>query len=126
MVTVNIDDTLVPSIAAIIVVDPANMVVIVNAAVERPAAMTTGVGTVATATSLLESTMLAPPARAAPVRLTVPRTEVPTDTVDESNPTADTADTADVPVGAICDPDSPQFATAKATVIRAASVDRLA
>ena len=89
-VTVSSEDAELLPIDAVMVVDPADAVVIKNVALDFPAEMSSGVTIVATAVLLLESERLAPPVSAAPDRLTVPWTVVPADTVDRFNATPDT------------------------------------
>jgi hypothetical protein len=90
-VTVRVEDWLLPLIDAVMVAAPADMAVTVNAALDAPAWTVTGVCTVATAVLLLESKILAPPADAAVVRLTVPCTVVPMAMLDELSATPDMA-----------------------------------
>jgi hypothetical protein len=72
-VTLSASDTLVlPLSDAVIVVEPAATAATVNVALDEPAGIARGVGTVAAAGLLLASEMLAPPVGAVAVRLTVP------------------------------------------------------
>ena len=114
-VTVSSAEPLLLPIAAVMVVDPAEVVVMRNVALDNPAEMSTGVSTVATALLLLESVRLAPPASAFPVRLTVPWTVVPAVTVDRFNATLDTVDPVVGPVGV---PEWRQPAIATAAIAR--------
>ena len=89
-VTVSREDAELLPIDAVMVVEPADAVVMENVALDFPAEMSSGVTIVATAALLLESERLAPAASAAPDRLTVARTVVPADTVDRFNAIPDT------------------------------------
>lgn len=98
-VTVSSDDSFLPFNDAVIVATPVAVVAIAKLALEDPSGTWRGVGTVATAGSLLASEMLTPPAGAAPIRLTTPCTAVPTLMVDELSVTLRMTDVVDGAVG---------------------------
>lgn len=103
-VTVSIGDCrLAPLSVAVIIAVPGAMAVTMNVALEEPAAIVTGVCTVATEVLLLDSETVAPPDGAAAVRLTVPSPRLPGATLVALNVTPDTA--ADVPVGLVDEPE---------------------
>lgn len=103
-VTVSIGDCrLTPLSVAVIIAVPGAMAVTMNVALEEPAAIVTGVGTVATEVLLLDSDTVAPPDGAAAVRLTVPSPRLPAATLVALNVTPETA--ADVPVGLVDEPE---------------------
>jgi hypothetical protein len=79
------------------------MAVTMNVALEEPAAIVMGVGTVATELLLLESDTVAPPVGAAAVKVTVPSPRLPAAKLVALNVTPDTA--ADVPVGLVDEPE---------------------
>ncbi len=117
-VTVSADDWL-PLNVAVIVVGPAPTVVTAKTVLEEPAGTVTVAGTVATAVLLLVSDTAAPPAAAAPERITVPETAVPTVTLDELNVTPVTET---VTVGGVGGVESPPHRATKSAATTAASM----
>jgi hypothetical protein len=117
---VNIGDwLLLPLIDATNVAVPAAIAVMLNDTLDEPTGMVAVVGTVATAGLLLDSAMLAPPASAAAVRVTVPCPTPPTMTLGALSVTPDTVDTAVAgAVGAVAAP--PHCAAAMAATRTAA------
>lgn len=105
LVTVSIGDCrLAPPRVAVIIAVPGAMAVTMKVALEEPAAIVTGVCTVATEVLLLDSETVAPPDGAAAVRLTVPSPRLPAATLVALKVTPDTA--ADVPVvGPVAEPE---------------------
>jgi hypothetical protein len=90
---------------AVMVAVPAFTAVTVNVALDEPAGTITGVWTVATAELLLDSTILAPPAAAADVRVTVASPLPPAATIVALS---ETPDTVGSPVeGPIGEPEPP-------------------
>ena len=94
---------MLPPIDAVIVTVPGDTAVIVKVALDDPAGIVTDVGTVAIEGLLLESEILAPPAGADGLRLTVPCPALPAVRVFAFNAT----DTDMLPVGPVGDPDPP-------------------
>jgi len=90
---------------AVMVAVPAATAAIMNVAFDEPAAMMTGVCTVATAGLLLDSERLAPPVDAAAVRLTVPCPLLPAATLVGFSVTLDTAGLA--VAGPVGEPEPP-------------------
>jgi hypothetical protein len=105
---------------AVIVAVPVARAVMVNAALDEPAGIVTGVCTVATPGLLLDSEILAPPVDAAAVRLTVPWPLLPAATLVAFSVTLDTAGVV-VP-GTVGEPEPPHriMATAATTVVASA------
>jgi hypothetical protein len=106
---------------AVIVTVPVARAVMVNAALDEPAGIATGVCTVATPGLLLDSEILAPPVDAAAVRLTVPWPLLPAATLVAFSVTLDTAGVV-VP-GAVGEFEPPHriMATAATTVVASAT-----
>jgi hypothetical protein len=97
------------------------MAVTMNVALEEPAAIVTGVGTVATEVLLLERETVAPCDGAGAVRLTVPSSRFPAATLVALKATLDT--TGDVLLGPVVDepPQSDKAIAAAIVVTRMAS-----
>lgn len=110
-------------IDAVIVAVPAATAVIVNVALDAPARIMTGVGTVATAGLLLVSEMLAPPESAAAIKLTVPCPLAPATRLAVVKETPDTAEL--VIVGATLEP-AHCVRAAAAAIVMASERDALA
>ena len=109
---------MLPLSDAVIVTVPVARAVMVNAALDEPAGIVTGVCTVATPGLLLDSEILAPPVDAAAVRLTVPWPLLPAAMVVAFSVTLDTA----VVPGAVGELEPPHriMATAATTVVASA------